>query len=223
MFDDVAERYDLTNDVLSLGQTRRWRRAVVAAVDRTPGRAGARPGRRHRDQHRCRSPPPARTSCRATSPSGMLAGRQARAARARLLGRRRAAAAVRRRGVRRRDDLLRAAQRLRRRRGARRDAAGDPARRPAGGLRVQPPDLGAVPHRLHRVPDARAAGGRPAGRPATRTPTSTWPSRSGPGRTSRRWPAGSAAGGWTAWAGATSPAASSPCTARPGPEVVSAP
>src|SRR6478735_5375259 len=32
MFDDVAERYDLTNDVLSLGQTRRWRRAVVAAV-----------------------------------------------------------------------------------------------------------------------------------------------------------------------------------------------
>jgi demethylmenaquinone methyltransferase/2-methoxy-6-polyprenyl-1,4-benzoquinol methylase len=24
MFDDVAERYDLTNDVLSLGQDRRW-------------------------------------------------------------------------------------------------------------------------------------------------------------------------------------------------------
>jgi demethylmenaquinone methyltransferase/2-methoxy-6-polyprenyl-1,4-benzoquinol methylase len=33
MFDDVAARYDLTNDVLSLGQTRRWRRAVVQAVD----------------------------------------------------------------------------------------------------------------------------------------------------------------------------------------------
>lgn len=32
MFDDVAERYDLTNDVLSLGLDRRWRRAVLAAV-----------------------------------------------------------------------------------------------------------------------------------------------------------------------------------------------
>jgi demethylmenaquinone methyltransferase / 2-methoxy-6-polyprenyl-1,4-benzoquinol methylase len=32
MFDGVARRYDLTNDVLSLGLTRSWRRAVVAAV-----------------------------------------------------------------------------------------------------------------------------------------------------------------------------------------------
>jgi demethylmenaquinone methyltransferase / 2-methoxy-6-polyprenyl-1,4-benzoquinol methylase len=32
MFDDVAARYDLTNDVLSLGQDRRWRRAVERAV-----------------------------------------------------------------------------------------------------------------------------------------------------------------------------------------------
>lgn len=37
MFDDVAERYDLTNDVLSLGQTRLWRKAVAAAVDARPG------------------------------------------------------------------------------------------------------------------------------------------------------------------------------------------
>ncbi|HET7326738.1 MAG TPA: demethylmenaquinone methyltransferase [Nocardioidaceae bacterium] len=37
MFDDVAERYDLTNDVLSMGQDRRWRRAVLAAVDARPG------------------------------------------------------------------------------------------------------------------------------------------------------------------------------------------
>ncbi|MBA2698821.1 MAG: demethylmenaquinone methyltransferase [Nocardioidaceae bacterium] len=37
MFDDVAERYDLTNDVLSIGLDRRWRRAVVAAVDARPG------------------------------------------------------------------------------------------------------------------------------------------------------------------------------------------
>ncbi len=37
MFDDVARRYDLTNDVLSLGQDRRWRKAVVKAVDPRPG------------------------------------------------------------------------------------------------------------------------------------------------------------------------------------------
>lgn len=37
MFDDVAERYDITNDVLALGQTRRWRRAVVDAVDPQQG------------------------------------------------------------------------------------------------------------------------------------------------------------------------------------------
>jgi demethylmenaquinone methyltransferase/2-methoxy-6-polyprenyl-1,4-benzoquinol methylase len=35
----VARRYDLTNDVLSLGQDRRWRRAVVDAVDPQPGEA----------------------------------------------------------------------------------------------------------------------------------------------------------------------------------------
>jgi demethylmenaquinone methyltransferase/2-methoxy-6-polyprenyl-1,4-benzoquinol methylase len=33
MFDAVAARYDLANDVLSLGQTRMWRRAVALAVD----------------------------------------------------------------------------------------------------------------------------------------------------------------------------------------------
>ena len=37
MFDDVAERYDLTNDVLAMGQTRRWRRMVLEAVDPQPG------------------------------------------------------------------------------------------------------------------------------------------------------------------------------------------
>jgi demethylmenaquinone methyltransferase/2-methoxy-6-polyprenyl-1,4-benzoquinol methylase len=36
MFDGVARRYDLTNDVLSLGQDRRWRRAVVDAVAPRP-------------------------------------------------------------------------------------------------------------------------------------------------------------------------------------------
>ncbi|MGP3985718.1 demethylmenaquinone methyltransferase [Streptomyces sp. 3N207] len=37
MFDDVAAKYDLTNDVLTLGQARLWRRAVAAAVDARPG------------------------------------------------------------------------------------------------------------------------------------------------------------------------------------------
>ena len=37
MFDGVAERYDLTNDLLSLGQDRRWRHAVVEAVAPEPG------------------------------------------------------------------------------------------------------------------------------------------------------------------------------------------
>lgn len=37
MFDDVAERYDITNDILALGQTRLWRRAVVNAIDPRPG------------------------------------------------------------------------------------------------------------------------------------------------------------------------------------------
>ncbi len=37
MFDDVARRYDLTNDVLSMGQDRRWRREVLDAVDPQPG------------------------------------------------------------------------------------------------------------------------------------------------------------------------------------------
>ena len=37
MFDAVAKRYDVTNDVLSLGQDRRWRHDVIEAVDPSPG------------------------------------------------------------------------------------------------------------------------------------------------------------------------------------------
>ena len=36
MFDDVAANYDLTNDVLSLGQARLWRKEVARAVDARP-------------------------------------------------------------------------------------------------------------------------------------------------------------------------------------------
>lgn len=37
MFDAVARRYDLTNDVISLGQDRAWRRATLAALGARPG------------------------------------------------------------------------------------------------------------------------------------------------------------------------------------------
>jgi demethylmenaquinone methyltransferase / 2-methoxy-6-polyprenyl-1,4-benzoquinol methylase len=37
MFDGVADRYDLTNTVLSFGQDRGWRRATRAALDLGPG------------------------------------------------------------------------------------------------------------------------------------------------------------------------------------------
>ncbi len=37
MFDGIARRYDLTNDLISLGQDRRWRRLTVDAVAAMPG------------------------------------------------------------------------------------------------------------------------------------------------------------------------------------------
>ncbi len=37
MFDGVAERYDLVNDILSMGQDRHWRSETVAAIAPRPG------------------------------------------------------------------------------------------------------------------------------------------------------------------------------------------
>ena len=37
MFDGVAKRYDLVNDLLSLGQTKIWRRQTTAIIDPKPG------------------------------------------------------------------------------------------------------------------------------------------------------------------------------------------
>jgi demethylmenaquinone methyltransferase/2-methoxy-6-polyprenyl-1,4-benzoquinol methylase len=37
MFDDVAPKYDVVNDVLSMGQTRRWRKVVVDAMEVSRG------------------------------------------------------------------------------------------------------------------------------------------------------------------------------------------
>lgn len=37
MFDETAAKYDLMNDVMSLGQTRLWRRAVLQSLEPRPG------------------------------------------------------------------------------------------------------------------------------------------------------------------------------------------
>ena len=37
MFDGVAKRYDLVNDLLSLGRTKAWRRATAKVIDPRPG------------------------------------------------------------------------------------------------------------------------------------------------------------------------------------------
>jgi demethylmenaquinone methyltransferase/2-methoxy-6-polyprenyl-1,4-benzoquinol methylase len=37
MFDEVAKRYDLVNDLLSLGRTKAWRRAATAIITPEPG------------------------------------------------------------------------------------------------------------------------------------------------------------------------------------------
>ena len=202
MFDGVAARYDLTNNVLSFGQDRLLapgtsrRRSTLR-----PGRAGARPGRRHRR----RRP----SSCR-------RAGRLRRAARllARHAARRRGAApSCRSRpatrpplpfaddsfdavtisfGLRNVDDADAALRELRR------------VTRPGGRLVIcefstptWAPFRTVYPEYLMR---ALPRGG-PRGLAPTRTPTSTSPSRSAPGPTSRRWPRCIGAAGWrgVAW------------------------
>src|SRR3712207_6292693 len=40
MFDGIARRYDLTNDVMSLGQDRVWRGATLRALEDGPGDRG---------------------------------------------------------------------------------------------------------------------------------------------------------------------------------------
>ncbi len=49
MFDALAGRYDLMNDILSMGQVRLWRKSVQRILQVGTRRPGARPGGRHRD------------------------------------------------------------------------------------------------------------------------------------------------------------------------------
>ena len=170
MFDEVAARYDLTNAVLSLGQDRSWRRAVADRAGPACRASGCSTSRPAPPPAAPPSRAPAPTSSAATSASGMLrVGRPGRA-RGRRPGRgRRAAAALRRRRVRRGHDLLRAAQHRGHRRRARRAAPRHPARRPAGGLRVQPPTWAPfrtvyVEYLMRLLPDRRDPGQqRPGG------------------------------------------------------------
>ena len=161
MFDRVAARYDLANDVLSLGQDRAWRRRTVEAVE-------PRPGQRILDlaAGTGTSSEPFAAAGATVVPDRPVArhaeGRQAAPAGAELRRRRRAPAAVRRRQFRRGDHLLRAAQRRGPAAALRELRRVTRPRRHAGRLRVLHPDLGAVPDAVRQLPGR----GHPPDRPA---------------------------------------------------------
>ena len=114
MFDHVAAKYDVTNDVLSLGQDRYWRREVVRAV-------AAKPGQRVLDLAAgtgTSSLPFARAGAAVVSSDfslGMLTEGRRRYPQLPFVAGDATMPAVRRRLLRRGHDLLRPAQRRRRR------------------------------------------------------------------------------------------------------------
>ena len=215
MFDAVARRYDVTNDVLSLGQDRRWRRDVIAAVDPRPGERRAGPGRRHRHLEPAVRRPRRHGRARATSPSACsrsasAPGRTCPSPRATAPGCPFADdtfdAVTISFGLRNIVDPLAGLREMRR------------VTRPGGRLVVcefSHPTNGAVPHGLPRVPHegpARDLAGRLLLAGRLRLPRRVDPGLARPAGSGRRWsprPAGRAP------SGATSPAASSPCTAPP--------
>ena len=162
MFDAVARRYDVTNDVLSLGQDRRWRHEVIEAVDPRRGDLvldlAAGTGTSSQPfADRGATVVPCDFSL------GML--RVGKAARPHLPftagdGTRLPFAddtfdaVTISFGLRNIVDPLA---------GLARAAPGHPSRRPARRVRVQPPHVRAVPHGLHGVPDEGAPRDRPRG------------------------------------------------------------
>ena len=188
MFDDVASNYDVTNDVLSLGQDRRWRRAVVQAVRRRARARSCSTSRPAPARAASRSPTAASTSCPPTSRSGCCGSATAAAPTS-------ASPPADAMSLPFADDSFDAVTICF---GLRNVADPDAALReflrvtkPGGRFvlcEFSQPTNKAVPHRLQQVPDALAAGGRRARSAATPSPTSTSPSRSRRGRPSGPWP-----------------------------------
>ena len=184
VFDSVAPKYDVMNDLMSLGLHRAWKAYAVAVADVRAGRRGARPRRRHR------------------RPGARLrrAGRRARPRRAHRHQRGDAAPGprppARRRHrccrpllcdaeslpfasgvVRPRQRRLRPAQHDAQGQGAGRDGARAEAGRAAARARVLE-GRGAARQGLRLVLVQRAAAHRPVGRRRRRRATATSPNRS---------------------------------------------
>ena len=203
MFDKVADRYDLLNDVLSLGQDRWWRRVVAQAV-------AARAGERVLDLAAGTGTSSlaftaAGADCVACDFSlGMLRWGSARRPRPGL--RFVAGDAMRLPFADEAFDAVTISFGLR-------NVADHQAAlaellrvtRPGGRLVVC--EFGHLPWpRLNAVYEAYLAARCPrwpGGCPATRPPTSTWPSPSGTGRPSPSWPGGSLPPGGRQYAGGT--------------------
>ena len=216
MFDGVARRYDITNTVLSLGQDRYWRRATRAALQIGPGDAvlDLAAGTAVSTVELAESG----AWCVAADFSvGMLAAGAARPV-PKVAGDATKLpfadgvfdAVTISFGLRNVVDHVEGLREMAR------------VTRPGGRLVVcefstpTNPLFGTVykEYLMQALPSvARRCRAIP-------TPTSIWPSRSGPGRIRRRWPGGSPTPAGRRCGGATSPAASSRCTPPPSPDAL---